>query len=149
MEILFNSSFRLKNIIFSIQNSDRFDRIVRHYCSRFRLENVRRNIKSIRKIGNYETRSCQKNECYERHFASCTIGKKYILDVFVLSGMFHLKKIYIYKRNFIYIYVIIIVWYENYRIIYYMHLYVFICHFLSRLSDILLISLLIYIYNNN
>lgn len=105
MEILFNSSFRLKNIIFSIQNSDRFDRIVRHYCSRFRLENVRRNIKSIRKIGNYETRSCQKNECYERHFASCTIGKKYILDVFVLSGMFHLKKKYIYKRNFIYIYV--------------------------------------------
>lgn len=92
MKILFNSSFRLKNIIFSIQNSDRFDRIVRHYCSRFRLENVRRNIKSIRKIGNYETRSCQKNECYERHFASCTIGKKYILDVFVLSGMFHLKK---------------------------------------------------------
>lgn len=146
MEILFNSSFRLKNIIFSIQNSDRFDRIVRHYCSRFRLENVRRNIKSIRKIGNYETRSCQKNECYERHFASCTIGKKYILDVFVLSGMFHLKKIYIYKRNFIYIYVSLL--YDT-RIIYYMHLYVFICHFLSRLSDILLISLLIYIYNNN
>lgn len=146
MEILFNSSFRLKNIIFSIQNSDRFDRIVRHYCSRFRLENVRRNIKSIRKIGNYETRSCQKNECYERHFASCTIGKKYILDVFVLSGMFHLKKKYIYKRNFIYIYVSLL--YDT-RIIYYMHLYVFICHFLSRLSDILLISLLIYIYNNN
>lgn len=145
MEILFNS-FRLKNIIFSIQNSDRFDRIVRHYCSRFRLENVRRNIKSIRKIGNYETRSCQKNECYERHFASCTIGKKYILDVFVLSGMFHLKKKYIYKRNFIYIYVSLL--YDT-RIIYYMHLYVFICHFLSRLSDILLISLLIYIYNNN
>lgn len=104
MEILFNSSFRLKNIIFSIQNSDRFDRIVRHYCSRFRLENVRRNIKSIRKIGNYETRSCQKNECYERHFASCTIGKKYILDVFVLSGMFHLKKKYIYIKEILYTY---------------------------------------------